>query len=180
MLPASSFNITAIPLTFLFLVPTSNGHIGPSLVSPPTINHLLNSGAQQLLQSLPQMLTNPHAPPQPPLMNQPPLLPTSSPLLQTPSVQSTTRLQHNMSPLSVNSYPESKLHPQSLSKNCSPPASRMTTSNGELTVTTSHGPNSSQGMKRSPSSLSPSCNEGSTADLLADSPSKCIKLDTVS
>lgn len=161
-----------------FSVPTSNGSIGPNLVSPPTINHLLNSGAQQLLQSLPQMLSTPHVPPQPSLMNQPPLMPTSSPLLQSPPVQPTARPQHTMSPLSVTPYPESKLHPQSLTtRNCSPPASRISaSSNGELTVTTSHGPNSSQGVKRSPSSLSPSCNEGSTADLLADSPSKYMLL----
>lgn len=151
-------------------------------MSPPTINHLLNSGAQQLLQSLPQLLTTPHPPPQPSLINQSPLLPTSSPLLQSPPVQPTVRPQHTMSPLSVTAYSESKLHSQSLTtRNCSSPSSRIaTSSNGELTVTTTHGPNSSQGVKRSPSSLSPSCNEGSTADLLADSPSKYMKFNVVS
>lgn len=50
--------------------------------------------------------------------------------------------------------------------------SRLSATNGELTITTSHGPISSHNLKRSPSSLSPNCTDNSTADLLVDSPSK--------
>lgn len=81
--------------------------------------------------------------------------------------------------MNTNHYPESKLHQQSISRNETPPnpntngsINRLTTPNGELTITTSLGPNSSQNLKRSPSSLSPNCNDNSTADLLVDSPSK--------
>lgn len=81
--------------------------------------------------------------------------------------------------MGVNHYPESKLHPQAMAaRNVSPPAAggmngRLPAANGELTVTTTHhGSSSGQSLKRSPSSLSPSCNDSSTTDLLADSPSK--------
>lgn len=122
-------------------------------------------------------LINPINPPVPSLMTTPPNL------HQTPSAQSTPNQQrspHNLGQMNPAHYPESKLHQQSLNRNDPSPnpsngsINRLTTSNGELTITTSLGPNSSQNLKRSPSSLSPNCNENSTADLLVDSPSKCL------
>lgn len=157
---------------------TTNGTINPTtMLNPAALSHLLTNGSAQLLQTLPQMMNNPTANAPPPLINpltQQSLLSTAPTLLSTATSQSTT----SASSLRSNSshYNESKLHPQALARNQSPPnnggTSNRTITNGEITVTTSHGPNSSQSMKRSPSSLSPNCNDNSTADLLIDSPSK--------
>ncbi|CAH1154124.1 unnamed protein product [Phaedon cochleariae] len=170
--------------------PTSNGH----LMNPATLTHLLSNGsaAQQLLQTLPQMLNNHHSNPNPPpIMN-----PLSQPLLSTtPTSQpgSQLRSQRGPSPMSnspisaghmtagplnpsqMNSshYADSKLHNPSMPINA--PADLMNggriASNGEIHVATSHG-NSASIMKRSPSSLSPNCTDSSTADLLVDSPNQ--------
>lgn len=171
-------------------MPTSNGApLTPNILNPPSISHLLSNGStQQLLQTLPQMLNNPHPTGQPPLINpmvQPvsSLLSTPSNLLSnvtsSPSTNQQHRTQHSINQITGNHYPESKLHQQSLSRNEQSPngtsatgMSRLPTTNGELTITTTAGPNSSQNLKRSPSSLSPGCNDNSTADLLVDSPSK--------
>lgn len=174
-------------------VPTTNGTIGPGILNSVTLSHLFSNGsAQQLLQTLPQMLNNPHTT-NSPLINPlnptvPSLLTTPPSLHSTPSAQSTPNQQrspHNLSQMNPAHYPESKLHQQSLNRNDPSPnpsngsINRLTTSNGELTITTSLGPNSSQNLKRSPSSLSPNCNENSTADLLVDSPSKYIIAFTI-
>ncbi|GLV38073.1 mangetout [Carabus blaptoides fortunei] len=52
--------------------------------------------------------------------------------------------------------------------------SSLASTNGEITITTSHGPTSSQHpMKASPpQNLSPTCNDNSTSDLLVDSPNQ--------
>ncbi|KAJ8911037.1 hypothetical protein NQ315_017403, partial [Exocentrus adspersus] len=158
--------------------PTSNGTINPNLLNPATITHLLSNGsAQQLLQTIPQMLNNPHTNPNPsPLLNpltQPLLSPAPS-LLPTPTSQPTPQHRNQMN--TSGHYSESKLHTQSLPRNPSPPnvpgnPNRMA-NNGEISISTSHGLNSSQSMKRSPSSLSPNCTDSSTADLLIDSPNQ--------
>nr|XP_022917572.1 POU domain, class 6, transcription factor 2 isoform X1 [Onthophagus taurus] len=170
-------------------VPTTNGTIGPPpLLNPPNLTHLLtNNSTQQLLQTLPQMLGAPH-PGAPPLLNplaQPvsSLLTPPSTLLSTPSTQTNpnqSRSQLSINPLSTAHFTETKMHQPTplVKRSTSPPTpnlsnlSRLATSNGELTITTSHGPNSSQNLKRSPSSLSPNCNDSSTADLLIDSPNQ--------
>ncbi|KAJ8957779.1 hypothetical protein NQ314_006492 [Rhamnusium bicolor] len=159
--------------------PTSNGTINPNLLNPATLSHLLSNGtAQQLLQTLPQMLPNPHTNPNPPSMLNPlaqPLLSATPTLLTTPTSQSSA--QHRSQMNTSSHYADSSLHTQSIPRNPSPPnvgnPNRMT-NNGEISISTSHGPNSSQNMKRSPSSLSPNCTDSSTADLLIDSPSKCL------
>ncbi|XP_072388461.1 uncharacterized protein pdm3 isoform X2 [Diabrotica undecimpunctata] len=88
--------------------PTSNGTINPNLLNPATLTHLLSNGsAQQLLQSLPQLLSNHHhTNPNPsPLINPltQPILPNRSPLLNSspmlnssPPQSSQTRNQMNV------------------------------------------------------------------------------------
>ncbi|XP_060527997.1 POU domain, class 6, transcription factor 2 isoform X2 [Cylas formicarius] len=162
-------------------VPTTNGTINPSLLNPTTLSHLLStsSPAQQLLQTLPQLITNPHASaaaqPQPPLLNSlaQPLLSTPPTMLPTPAAQSTAPRP----PLSNNHFGETKHHPaQSISRNSSPTMgnvpNRIGSSNGDLSIPSSMGLSSGQSVKRSPSSLSPGCNDTSTADLLIDSPNQ--------
>ncbi|XP_064211180.1 POU domain, class 6, transcription factor 2 isoform X3 [Tribolium castaneum] len=150
-------------------VPTTNGSIGPSLLNPASLSHLLTNGApQQLLQPMPSML---NTPPLNPLAQ--PLLSTAPTLLTTPTTQTTPP---HRNPL-ITTYSESKLHHQQpISRNPSPPngspMGRMATTNGEITITTSAGPIPSQNLKRSPSSLSPNCTDSSTADLLVDSPNQ--------
>ncbi|KAK4875439.1 hypothetical protein RN001_011861, partial [Aquatica leii] len=163
----------------------SNGNITPNLLNPASLSHLFaNSSSQQFLQTLPQLLSNSHTTNQPPLINPlaqsvPNLLTTPSTLLTTPPTQSSTQSVHRnlMNQLNHNQY-DSKMHQASLPRGSSPPTStncinRVPTSNGDLSVT-SHGSNSSQSLKRSPSSLSlsPNCNDNSTADLLVDSPNQ--------
>ncbi|XP_044263472.1 POU domain, class 6, transcription factor 1 isoform X6 [Tribolium madens] len=150
-------------------VPTTNGSIGPSLLNPASLSHLLTNGTpQQLLQTMPSML---NTPPLNPLAQ--PLLSTAPTLLTTPTTQTTPP---HRNPL-ITTYSESKLHHQQpISRNPSPPngspMNRMATTNGEITITTSAGPVPSQNLKRSPSSLSPNCTDSSTADLLVDSPNQ--------
>lgn len=164
------------------LVPTSNNSIGSGLINPATLPHLLNSGptsAQQLISALQPQMMNTVAPPS--LLN--PAPPQS--LMQT--VPSSTQSQppvHRTSSHSQNHhYTESKLHSQSISVSRSSSStssnsalSRLAATNGEITITTSHGPTSSQHpMKASPPhNLSPTCNDNSTSDLLVDSPSECM------
>lgn len=158
--------------------PTSNGTINPNLLNPATLTHLLSNGsAQQLLQTIPQILNNPHTNPNPPPLLNPlaqPLLSTAPNLLSTATSQSAS--QHRSQMNSSSHYAEPKMHPQTLPRNPSPPNTagnpNRLANNGEISITTNHGPNSSQNMKRSPSSLSPNCTDSSTADLLIDSPSK--------
>ncbi|CAG9834846.1 unnamed protein product [Diabrotica balteata] len=88
--------------------PTSNGTINPNLLNPATLTHLLSNGsAQQLLQSLPQLLSNHHhTNPNPsPLINPltQPIHPNRSPLLNSspmlnssPPQSSQTRNQINV------------------------------------------------------------------------------------
>lgn len=165
-------------IPFFFAVPTTNGSIGPGLLNPASLSHLLSNGSpQQLLQTMPQMLSNPHTTNPAPLLNPlaQPLLSTAPTLLTTPTSQSTPP---HRNPMITSSYADSKLHhQQSISRNPSPPnvspMNRMSSTNGEITITTSAGPVPSQNLKRSPSSLSPNCTDSSTADLLVDSPSRC-------
>ncbi|XP_065155384.1 POU domain, class 6, transcription factor 1-like isoform X2 [Atheta coriaria] len=212
--------------------PTTNGNHVPSNMSPlfnsTNLSHLLSNGtttaAQQLLQTLPQLLSNAHAaaaaannlslptlpltPPGP----APGLLTHASPPLSTSHRREAPPTHREISrELTIaNHYPESKLHQStSLSRNSSPPnhmsstLNRLSASNGELTITTtslppsvapsatatsatstvtasqvaplsnatnaSHTSHTSQ--KRSPS-LSPRCDDSSTADLLIDSPNQ--------
>ncbi|KRT86927.1 hypothetical protein AMK59_1839, partial [Oryctes borbonicus] len=175
-------------------IPTSNGSIGPPLLNPPNLAHLMaGSAPQQLLQTIPQMLSNHHTPNQAPLLNTLPqpvpsllttppstMLSTPSTLLSTPSTQTTSN--SSRSSLSINPlnqpphYQETKMPPLTI-RSSSPTTqnisslNRLSATNGELTITTSHAPVSSQNLKRSPSSLSPNCTDNSTADLLVDSPS---------
>lgn len=172
-----------------FSVPTTNSNIGQTLLNPPNLAHLMTGNSpQQLLQTIPQMLSNHHQPSPTPLLGTLPqpvssLLTTPpSTLLSTPSTQTTpnpSRSSLSINPLNPGHYQEStKMPPLSIRSN-SPPTtpnvsnlSRLSATNGELTITTSHGPISSHNLKRSPSSLSPNCTDNSTADLLVDSPSK--------
>ncbi|KAF5296347.1 hypothetical protein FQR65_LT10239 [Abscondita terminalis] len=166
-------------------VPTTNGNITPNLLNPSALSHLFaNNSSQQFLQTLPQLLTNSHTTNPPPLLNPlaqsvPNLLTTPSTLLTTPPTQSSTQSVHRnlMNQINQNQY-DTKMHPTNLPRGSSPPSStncisRAPASNGDLSVT-SHGSNSSQSLKRSPSSLSlsPNCNDNSTADLLVDSPNQ--------
>ncbi|XP_063907583.1 POU domain, class 6, transcription factor 2 isoform X2 [Zophobas morio] len=158
-------------------VPTTNGSLGSNLLNPGSLGHLLSNGSpQQLLQTMPQMLSNPHTTNPTPLLNPltQPLLSTAPTLLTTPTSQSTPP---HRNPMITSNYTDPKLHHQQpLSRNSSPPnvspMNRLSTSNGELTITTSAGPVPSQNLKRSPSSLSPNCTDSSTADLLVDSPNQ--------
>ncbi|KAJ8946042.1 hypothetical protein NQ318_005519 [Aromia moschata] len=103
--------------------PTTNGTINPNLLNPAALSHLLSNGsAQQLLQTLPQMLSNPHANPNPPPMLNPlaqPLLSATPTLLTTPSSQSAPQQQHRNQMNSSNHYVEPKLL-QSIPRNPSP------------------------------------------------------------
>lgn len=171
----SSFLMIAAPPPPPPPVPTSNGTMNSNLMNPAAISHLLSNGsAQQILQTLPQMLTNHHVNSNPTTMITSlaqPLLSSNTPLLTPPGSQGTNR-----SPSSH--YADSKIHTHtpSMPRNLSSPnpsnINRMY-HNGELSISTIPVNNSSQSMKRSPSSLSPGGNESSTADLLVDSPSKC-------
>ncbi|KAG5897653.1 hypothetical protein JTB14_024483 [Gonioctena quinquepunctata] len=196
--------------------PTSNGAINHNLLNPATLTHLLSNGsAQQLLQTLPQILNNPHTAPNPPpmmnplsqpLLNTPPTMltpPTSQPSNQSRNQigqnqmggnqmgpnqmganqmgtsQMSASQMNNMNQMNSSSpYLDNKMHSQNLSslpRNPSPPNignGTRSSSNGEISVSTGYGGNSSQNMKRSPSSLSPNCTDSSTADLLVDSPNQ--------
>ncbi|XP_074036285.1 POU-domain protein pdm3 isoform X3 [Leptinotarsa decemlineata] len=67
--------------------PNSNGVINPNLFNPATLTHLLSNGsAQQLLQSLPQILSHSHTNPNSPHM----MNPISQPLLTTPPTMLTS------------------------------------------------------------------------------------------
>ncbi|XP_019873412.2 POU domain, class 6, transcription factor 2 isoform X2 [Aethina tumida] len=154
-------------------VPTTNGTINPNLLNPATLSHLLSNGStQSLLQTLP---------PNPPILNpmQQPLL-TQAPTLLTTTQQHNSRSPMNHLPQISNNthYQDTKMH-QPIIRNNSPPASASSVtrmpSNGEISINTSMGGNSSQNVsqvKRSPSSLSPNCTDNSTADLLIDSPNQ--------
>lgn len=119
--------------------------------------------------------------PPPPILNTAPP-PTLLPTQQPPPQSQTTG--HRTNPLGQNHhYTESKIHPSSINvprttaTSSSNPAlssiSRLAATNGEITITTSHGPTSSHSMKSSPpQNLSPGGNDSSSADLLIDSPSK--------
>uniref|UniRef100_A0A1Y1MR41 POU domain protein n=2 Tax=Photinus pyralis TaxID=7054 RepID=A0A1Y1MR41_PHOPY len=162
---------------------TTNGNITPSLLNPTALSHLIaNGSAQQFLQTLPQMLSSPHPTNQSALINPltPNLLPTPSPILPTPPTQSSSQPVHRnhlINQINPNQY-DSKVHQANIPRGSSSPTAgncinRAPTSNGDLSIA-SHGSNSSQSLKRSPSSLSlsPSCNDNSTADLLVDSPNQ--------
>lgn len=155
--------------------PTSSSSVNTNLMNSAAISHLLTNGsAQQLLQTLPQMLTNPHIGSNTnPILNHltQPLLSSNPSLLTPPTSQGT-----NKSP--SNHFVDNKIHasnmPRCLSPSSVPNNNRMY-HNGELSISTvPSGNNSSNSMKRSPSSLSPNGNESSTADLLVDSPSKYL------
>ncbi|XP_050294418.1 POU domain, class 6, transcription factor 2 isoform X2 [Anthonomus grandis grandis] len=180
-------------------VSNTNGAMTPqSLLNPATLTHLLSTptSAQQLLQSLPQMISNPHTPPQPtpllnsltqPLLNQSapyvsqsaPMFPQTTPLFSqatTPSSQTPpSRL-----PMGNGHYgevkPLSSYQPPTISRNSSPPGinggGRSSVGASDISVPTSLGAPSIQNVRRSPSSLSPGCNDSSTADLLIDSPNQ--------
>lgn len=156
----------------------TNGTLGANMLGSNPLSHLLANGTtqsmSQLLQNIPQMLAAAHPQAQglSPL-NQPPFMPTQQ-NLHAPSPQPS---QHRSSHISssLNHYSESKIHQQPMPKSSSPPntqipTGRISTSNGELTITPS---NSVQGTKRSPPrEPSPGCNENSTSDLLIDSPNQ--------
>lgn len=183
----------------VFAAPTTNGSIGQqSLLNPTSLTHLLSTtnSAQQLLQSLPQMISNPHAPPQatpllnslnqaPPHLNQTtPYVSQSNPMYaQAPPLLSQGTPPTSQTPPSRMSignghFVDSKscYQPQTLSRNCSSPGTNGggRSSASDISVHTSLGAPNVQSVKRSPSSLSPGCNDSSTADLLIDSPSKYI------
>ncbi|KAK5644992.1 hypothetical protein RI129_006292 [Pyrocoelia pectoralis] len=162
---------------------TTNGSITPNLLNPAALSHLIaNGSAQQFLQTLPQMLSNSHPTNQSTLINPltPNLLSNPSPLLSTPPAQSSSQPVHRnhlINQINPNQY-ENKVHQANLPRGSSSPTAsncinRAPASNGDLSIA-SHGSNSSQSLKRSPSSLSlsPSCNDNSTADLLVDSPNQ--------
>ncbi|CAH0554814.1 unnamed protein product [Brassicogethes aeneus] len=167
-------------------VPTTNGSLNPNLLNPATLSHLLSNGSNQsLLQTLPQMLnSSSHQPSNPPILNplQPPLLNQAPTLLTTTQHNSRSPLNHIQQISNNSHYNEAKMHQPNIARNSSPPATiasinRMSSSNGEISISTSvSGGNSSQNpnqpIKRSPSSLSPNCTDSSTADLLIDSPNQ--------
>lgn len=168
----------------MFLVPTTNGNVNTNLLNPSALSHLFSNGSSQLLQTLPQLLNNPHATSQPSLLNSltqpvPSLLPTPSTLLTTQSTPSSTpplHRNHHINQMNHQQLMDSKLHQIPTSRNNASPASSCTnrdvSTNGEISLQ-SHGNNSSHTLKRPPSSLSISSNcDNSTADLLIDSPSE--------
>lgn len=114
---------------------------------------------------------------QPQLLSTPP---APNPLLSTAPPPSLLQPVSQSQPMSRQSpYPESPLHSQpprtatsTTTNQALSSISRLAASNGEITITTSHGPTSSHSMKNSPQNLSPNCNDSSEADLLIDSPSK--------
>ncbi|GLV32404.1 pou domain motif 3 [Carabus blaptoides fortunei] len=159
-------------------IPTSNNSIASGLINPATLPHLLNSGptsAQQLISALqPQMMNTVAAPS---LLN--PAPPQS--LMQTVPSSTQSQAPVHRTHSQNHHYSESKLHSQSISvsrssssTSSSSALSRLAATNGEITITTSHGPTSSQHpMKASPpQNLSPTCNDNSTSDLLVDSPNQ--------
>ncbi|ERL90486.1 hypothetical protein D910_07834, partial [Dendroctonus ponderosae] len=181
--------------------PTTNGSpVGQqSLLNPTSLTHLLSTtnSAQQLLQSLPQMISNQHAPPQAtPLLNSlaQPLLNQAAPHLSqtTPYVSQSNPMYAQAPPLLSQGTPptsqtppsrmsmgnghyvdsKSCYQPQTLSRNCSSPGMNGggRSSASDISVHTGLGAPNVQSVKRSPSSLSPDCNDSSTADLLIDSP----------
>ncbi|KAF7279933.1 hypothetical protein GWI33_006561 [Rhynchophorus ferrugineus] len=180
-------------------VPT-NGSITPqTLLNPATLTHLLSTpnSAQQLLQSLPQMISNAHSPQQPtpllnslaqPLLNQAaPLLSQATPLFsQAPPLLSQTAPPSSQTPpvrgpMGNGHYGESKplpsYPPPVSSRNSSPPGvngggGRSSAGASDVSVPTSLGGVVVPNMKRSPNSVSPGCNDSSTADLLIDSPNQ--------
>ncbi|XP_048524050.1 POU domain, class 6, transcription factor 1 isoform X3 [Dendroctonus ponderosae] len=183
--------------------PTTNGSpVGQqSLLNPTSLTHLLSTtnSAQQLLQSLPQMISNQHAPPQAtPLLNSlaQPLLNQAAPHLSqtTPYVSQSNPMYAQAPPLLSQGTPptsqtppsrmsmgnghyvdsKSCYQPQTLSRNCSSPGMNGggRSSASDISVHTGLGAPNVQSVKRSPSSLSPDCNDSSTADLLIDSPNQ--------
>ncbi|XP_056639270.1 POU domain, class 6, transcription factor 2 [Diorhabda sublineata] len=87
--------------------PTSNGTINPNLLNPATLTHLLSNGStQQLLQSIPQLLSNnPHATHNTsPLINPlaQPHLPNRSPLISTSTLLSSSPTQTNQNRSQIN------------------------------------------------------------------------------
>ncbi|KAL1506118.1 hypothetical protein ABEB36_005542 [Hypothenemus hampei] len=184
----------------LHQAPTTNGTISTpqSLINPASLSHLLSTpnSTQQLLQTLPQMINNPHTAPQPsPLLNSlaQPLLNQAAPLLSqsSPYVSQSTSMFSQAAPLVTppssqtppsrltignGHYGDSKPHSgsyqtQMVPRNVSPPGingGRSSVGASDTSVPTSLGVSN---VKRSPSSLSPGCND-STADLLIDSPNQ--------
>ncbi|CAH1973605.1 unnamed protein product [Acanthoscelides obtectus] len=155
--------------------PTSNGsQINPNLLNPATLTHLLSNGsAQQILQTLPQILNTPPPNP-PPLIN--PMLSTPPQMMPTPTSQPSSQ-PRQINPTShyvdTKHVPQAQSHP-SPTGNCGNGmmVNRMQ-SNGDVNVTAAHtGITTCQSIKRSPSAHSPSCNDNSTADLLVDSPNQ--------
>nr|CAH7720250.1 unnamed protein product [Callosobruchus chinensis] len=155
--------------------PTSNGsQINPNLLNPATLTHLLSNGsAQQILQTLPQILNTPPPNP-PPLIN--PMMSTPPQMMPTPTSQPSCpprQINPTSHYVDTKQVPQVQSHP-SPTGSCGNGimVSRMQ-SNGDVNVTAAHtGITTSQNIKRSPSAHSPSCNDSSTADLLVDSPSK--------
>ncbi|KAK9887331.1 hypothetical protein WA026_022000 [Henosepilachna vigintioctopunctata] len=159
----------------------TNGSLAPNLLGNTSLSHLLSNGStQNLLQNVPKLLPS-HSPPQPMLnpLSQPPMM-TSQPQMPmhpSPSPQNNPQNHSIRNPMIPgNHYAESKLHQQSLPQSCSPPnipSSMMSSMSGELTITPTHGLNSSQNFKRSPQrSESPGCNDNSSNDLMIDSPNQ--------
>lgn len=151
---------------FPVIPPTTTGAMGPSLVNP-ALSHLFPSDHQP---SLPHHLNaSPLIPPVAPN-----LLPMSSALL---TAASNTQQPPPNNLMSRNSHYQETKPP--ITRSSSPPLNNnlVVTSNGDSPMHL-HRSNSSQSLKRSPSSLSssPNCNDSCTADLLVDSPSKsgCI------
>ncbi|XP_030766920.1 POU domain, class 6, transcription factor 2 isoform X2 [Sitophilus oryzae] len=182
-------------------VSSANGSITPqTLLNPATLTHLLSTpnSAQQLLQSLPQMISNTHPPQQTtpllnsltqPLLNQAtPLLSQATPMFsQAPPLLSQATPPNSQTPpsrvpignghygdgKSLVNYPA-----QTVSRNSSPPGMNggggrsSTGGTSDISIPTSLGGGGVQNVKRSPNSLSPGCNDNSTADLLIDSPNQ--------
>lgn len=185
-------------IEFCFSVPSTNSSITSGLINPSTLPHLLQTAAgpaaaanaQQLISALqPQMLNT--VPPPPGILNPapPPTLlqaqqtPTGTPGGPAGQQQQSAHRNSNLNQAQFTG--ESKIHPQNIAVSRPVPTSSSSSAlssisrlaastNGEITITTSHGPTSSQhSMKSSPPhNLSPSCNDSSSADLLIDSPSK--------
>ncbi|XP_044755384.1 POU domain, class 6, transcription factor 2 [Coccinella septempunctata] len=157
--------------------PVTNGAIGANILAGTGLSHILNNGSSQnILQNLPKLLTT-HSPTQPLLnaMNAAPIITSQAQM----SMHSTSSSPHNTPPhrnhmAPTNHYGETKHHASSLPQSCTPPnIPSIPSMNGELTITPTHVPNSSQSFKRSPPrSESPGGNDTSSNDLMIDSPNQ--------
>lgn len=97
----------------------------------------------------------------------------SAPMVSLGSTSMGTVPNHHIGSSQSGHYVDSKMHIANMGnipRNSSPGGNTRT--NGEISINTNHCSSSSQNMKRSPGSMSPSCTDNSTADLLVDSPSK--------